>query len=669
MGISPDALAERTAQQWREGLAEWDETPERIAKLRAAVDMAIYTPGSSAGLPVSVLRSFAAPPPAILEDTDALRERIGASVAGLLALVGVDADPIRSREHILLSRILDAAWRQGHDVDVANLIHNIQRPPMDRVGVVDMETFFPAKDRLELAMRLNNLLASPGFAGWMQGEPLDVARLLFTPTGKPRLSILSIAHLSEAERMFFVTILLGEVLSWIRTQPGTSSLCAVLYMDEIFGFFPPTANPPAKQPMLTLLKQARAYGLGIVLATQNPVDIDYKGLSNAGTWFLGRLQTERDKARVLEGLEGASQSAGAKFDRATMESTLAGLGNRVFLMNNIHENEPVVMETRWCLSYLRGPLTRPQIQSLMAPYKAAHEATAENVVSPEGATSVSQSSKASLASSDATSADARPLAPREAHECFMPLRSKASAGEQTVYCATLVGEARLHYVDSKAQVDYWQDLALIVRVDDESAQDPWTSATEQVDGYDEFDPRPVADAKFLPVPSAALQAKSYGKWEKLLANHLYSQQRLKLWRAPDVKEFSRPDETEAEFRIRVRQRQRELRDEAVAALRQSFARKHDTLAGKVRRARERVDRETSQFQGEATQTVVSIGTSILRALLGRKVVSQRNVSSATSAARRASRAASQHGDIARAQQALDALEQQQRELDLSSSRS
>ncbi len=385
LGISPDELAERTAQRWREGLADWDETPERIAKMRDAVDMAIYTPGSSAGLPISVLRSFAAPPPAILADADALRERIGASVAGLLALVGVDADPIRSREHILLSQILADAWRQGHDVDVASLIHSIQKPPMDRVGVVDMETFFPAKDRLELAMRLNNLLASPGFSAWMQGEPLDVARLLYTADGKPRLSILSIAHLSESERMFFVTILLGEVLSWVRTQPGTSSLRAVLYMDEIFGFFPPTANPPAKQPMLTLLKQARAYGLGIVLATQNPVDIDYKGLSNAGTWFLGRLQTERDKARVLEGLEGASQSAGANFDRAKMESTLAGLGNRVFLMNNVHENEPVVMETRWCLSYLRGPLTRPQIQSLMAPYKAVARGSAESAP-PEGST-------------------------------------------------------------------------------------------------------------------------------------------------------------------------------------------------------------------------------------------------------------------------------------------
>ncbi|MEX2111882.1 MAG: ATP-binding protein [Pirellulales bacterium] len=683
LGISSDELAARTAESWRKGLADWDQTPERIAKLRASVEMAIYTPGSSAGMPISVLRSFAAPPEVVLDDREALGDRIAASVAGLLALVGVDADPIRSREHILLSQILESAWRKGQDVDVASLIHSIQRPPMDRVGVVDIETFFPNKDRLELAMRLNNLLASPGFAGWMQGEPLDVARLLYTPEGKPRLSIVSIAHLSESERMFFVTILLGEVLSWIRTQPGTSSLRAVLYMDEIFGFFPPTANPPSKQPMLTLLKQARAYGLGIVLATQNPVDIDYKGLSNAGTWFLGRLQTERDKARVLEGLEGASQAAGANFDRARMDAALAGLGKRVFLMNNVHENQPVVMETRWCLSYLRGPLTRPQIQTLMAPYKAQHQAAAATPPGAEAAPAAPQDREAPATSAtrNAASAEGRPLVPPEARERFMPLRpqspaesrspaespsstaSQPPAAHSVAYRATLVGAARLHYVDAKAKVDWWQELALIARIDDQTADDPWANSTEQVEGYDEFTPQPVTGATFLPVPSAALQPKNYARWEKTLATHLYSDQRLTLWHAPELKEFSQPNQSDAEFRIRIRQRQRELRDEAVAALRQTFAKKHDALEVKIRRARERVDRERSQFQGEATQTVVSIGSSILRALLGRKIASQANVGGAASAARRASQTASQRGDIARAQAALEALQQQQRNLD------
>ena len=294
----------------------------------------------------------------MLNDTEALRERIMAAVSGLLALLQIEADPISSREYILLSSILDASWRQGIDVDMGMLIRLIQEPPFDKVGFLDLESFFPASDRFKLAMLLNNMLSSPGFSGWLEGEALDIQKLFYTPAGKPRLAVLSIAHLSDQERMFFVTILLNEVIAWMRSQPGTASLRAILYMDEVFGYFPPTANPPSKQPMLTLLKQARAYGLGCVLATQNPVDIDYKGLSNAGTWFLGRLQTERDKMRVMEGLEGAAASAGSSFDKQRTEQILAGLGSRVFLMNNVHEDQPVVFKTRWALSFLRGPLSR-----------------------------------------------------------------------------------------------------------------------------------------------------------------------------------------------------------------------------------------------------------------------------------------------------------------------
>ncbi|MHC5544238.1 ATP-binding protein, partial [Singulisphaera rosea] len=285
--------------------------------------------------------------------------------------LGVDADPLTSREHILLANLLAESWKAGVDLDVSSLIPTIQNPPFRRVGVVDLESFFPAKDRFALAMRLNNLLASPKFGAWLQGEPLDVASLLNAPDGKPRVSIISIAHLEESERMFFVSLLLNEVLGWVRAQSGTSSLRALLYMDEIFGYFPPVATPPSKRPLLTLLKQARAYGLGVVLATQNPADLDYKGLSNTGTWFIGRLQAERDKLRVLEGLEGASASQSAAFDRSRMDTLLSGLAKRTFLMHNVHEDHPQVFQSRWVLSYLRGPLTRQQIKTLMDPLKTA----------------------------------------------------------------------------------------------------------------------------------------------------------------------------------------------------------------------------------------------------------------------------------------------------------
>jgi hypothetical protein len=364
-GLSPDDYAKEQADLWRSGLASWGEDGERIRRLTESADLAIYTPGSSAGIPVSIVRSFAAPPAALREDAELFRERVATTATSLLALVGIAADPVKSREHILLSTLFTAAWTAGQDLDLEALVNQVQKPPMGRIGALDLNKFYPAKDRQELALRINGLIAAPGFAGWLQGEPLDVGAFLRSSTGKPRVSIFSIAHLSDAERMFFVALLLNEINGWVRTQSGTTSLRAILYMDEIFGFFPPVAEPPSKRPMLMLLKQARAFGLGVVLATQNPVDLDYKGLANTGTWFLGRLQTDRDKQRVLEGLEGAAAAQSVSFDRRAMGELLAGLTNRIFLMNDVHEDGPVVLESRWAMSYLRGPLAREQIKTLM----------------------------------------------------------------------------------------------------------------------------------------------------------------------------------------------------------------------------------------------------------------------------------------------------------------
>ncbi len=310
-GLSIDDYAAKVSEQWRAGLAEWDQKPERIQKFRDAADVAIYTPGSDSGLPLSILQSLAPPPAELLADGAALSERIGSVISGLLTLLGRDADPLKSRDHILLSNLLDHAWRAGRAVDLATLVATVQKPPIDKLGALDLETFFPAKERMELALAINGLLASPRFATWTRGEPLEAQRLLFTPEGKPRIAIVSIAHLSDAERMFVVTLLLNEVIGWMRRQPGTSALRAILYMDEIFGYFPPSAVPAVQPPMLTLLKQARAFGLGVVLATQNPVDLDYKGLGNTGTWLIGRLQTERDRDRLLDGLTSALADGGA----------------------------------------------------------------------------------------------------------------------------------------------------------------------------------------------------------------------------------------------------------------------------------------------------------------------------------------------------------------------
>lgn len=651
-GKSVDEFAAQEAGKWREGLAAWGEDAARVAMYRQAVDIAIYTPGSSAGLPLTVLRSFDAPPPAMIQDNDAFRERVSSAASGLLALLGIDADPLRSREHILLANLFDKSWRDGVSLQIADLIQGIQAPPFDKVGLLDLETFFPKADRFSLAMSINNLLASPGFSGWLEGEPLNVGRLLYTDQGKPRLSIVSIAHLSDAERMFFVTILLNEVVAWMRSQVGTSSLRAVLYMDEVFGYFPPTANPPSKLPMLTLLKQARAFGLGVVLATQNPVDLDYKGLSNAGTWFLGRLQTERDKARVLEGLEGASTAAGRNFDRAAMEQTLAGLGSRVFLMNNVHDDEPVLFQTRWTLSYLRGPLTRQQIQALMASRKASAAPAGEAVA----ATVVGSPMLPPTVLAAEAAASPRPVVPPDVQESFLAGRS-TPAGKRLVYRPGLLGTARLHHVHSKSGTDVWQDVALWASDVAGQTGDVWLAAEELAEAKPELESQPDDGASFSALPPELARGKSYAAWTKALKDHLYRERDLTLWFCPDLKLFSRADESETDFRIRLQTAARERRDLEVEKLKKRYEPKFAALADQKRRAEQRVDREKSQYRQHQMQTVISFGTSILGALFGRKLASATNVSRAASAMKGVGRSMEQRSDIGRAEENTDQIEE------------
>ncbi|HKQ61565.1 MAG TPA: hypothetical protein VJS92_09735 [Candidatus Polarisedimenticolaceae bacterium] len=637
--VDPAQSAEEVAATWRRGLAEWGQDGARIARLRSAVDLAIYTPGSTAGLPLTLLRSFAAPSPAVAADAEALRERIAATVSGLLALLGVDADPVRSREHILLSTLLQRSWQQGHDLDLAALIQRIQDPPIQRVGVMDLESFFPAKERRELALTLNNLLASPGFAAWLEGEPLDVQRLLWTAAGQPRLTVLSIAHLSDPERMFFVTILLNEVLAWMRAQPGTPSLRALLYMDEVFGYFPPTANPPSKTPMLTLLKQARAFGLGVVLATQNPVDLDYKGLSNAGTWWLGRLQTERDKQRVLDGLEGASAAARGSFDRQALERTLSGLKSRVFLMNNVHEDEPVVFQTRWTLSYLRGPLTKTQIQTLMASRRTPP--------APERP----------AAAPPVAGAGDRPALPPE-----VPQRFLAAAAAPAVYRPALYGSARLHYVQAKEGIDSWETVALLAPLDAAVADDPWKGA-EILAAEPRFTDAPAEDAAFAPLPAAAARGASYDRFGKALADYLFRARSTTVWQSVEPRLVSRPGESEGEFRTRLSQLAREGRDAAVEGLRRKYAPRNAALQTKLHTAEERAAREQSQYDAQKMQTAISFGATVLGALFGRKLASVGNVSRATTAARGVGRAMREREDAGRAQESVEAVRQQLAELE------
>ncbi len=370
-GLEPHEFAEDTAQKWRDGLASWGITQQRVQTFKNNARFSIYTPGSDAGLPISILDAMQAPRGGWqMGDDEFHRERISGIVTALLALVGRNVEPVRDREHVLIANIFEVAWRQGRDLTLEDVILQVQSPPFDKLGVFDVETFFAEKDRFKLAMELNNIIASPSFQSWIQGEPLDIQSLLYTPEGQPRVSIFYIAHLNEAERMFIVTLLLENYLSWMRTLSGTTSLRALLYFDEMFGFFPPHPyNPPSKEPILRLMKQARAFGLGMVLATQNPGDLDYKGLSNAGTWFIGKLQTENDKNKVLDGLDNVA-TVNSDVDLVDIDRLLSSLDPRVFVMHNVHDSAgPIPIHTRWAMSFLRGPLTRQQIKTLMASQK------------------------------------------------------------------------------------------------------------------------------------------------------------------------------------------------------------------------------------------------------------------------------------------------------------
>ncbi len=631
-GMTPDDYAVKTAESWKNGLAEWGQDASRIQRYKDAVDLAVYTPGNSAGRPLQILRSFSAPPPAILSDASALRDRTMSAVSGLLGLLGIDADPIQSREHILLSNILDRAWREGRSLDIPAIIQDVQKPPFDKIGVFDLESFYPAKDRFGLAMGLNNLIASPGFAAWMEGEPLDVQRLLYTPEGKPRVSVIYIAHLSDAERMFFVTLLLNEVLAWVRSQSGTSSLRALLYMDEIFGYFPPTANPPSKTPMLTLLKQARAFGLGVVLSTQNPVDLDYKGLSNCGTWMIGRLQTERDKARVIEGLEGAA--AGASFDRGKMEAMLASLGNRVFLMRNVHDDEPVMFQTRWALSYLRGPMTLPQIQTLMGPSRVATPAALPT-----------QAAAAPVA--------AKPSLPADVPEYFL----RPSVSGDLEYRASIIGVSKLHFVDAKAGLDAWLTYTHLAPVSDDGSEALWSESEQLGDIKANLDKQPADKATYRATPAGVARGQNYKAWEKTLEEHIHQNVVLTLQSCPSLKLTAQPTETEGDFKARVDLALRERRDVEVEKLRKKYAPKMTTLQDQVRRANEKIEREKAQYGQQKMSSVLSAGATLLGAFLGRRAMTAGNISKAASAMKSASRVGKEKEDVERAGEGLSVLQQ------------
>ncbi len=607
---TPDELAESTANLWKNGLARWGQTAERIATFREKADITIFTPGSRAGIPVSILSSLGAPPFEVMDDPELAGERIESTVTSLLALVGIQGDTIQTPEAVLLSSIFHHAWSAGQDLTLETLIRHIQHPAFDKVGVIDLESFLPERARQSLALRFNNLLASPGFATWLEGPPLDIASMLHCPDGKPRCSIFSIAHLDDTQRMFFVSLLLNQMLGWMRTQNGTSSLRAILYMDEIFGYLPPTANPPSKRPMMTLLKQSRAFGLGCLLATQNPVDLDYKALSNIGSWFLGRLQTERDKQRVLDGLQGACADQNAGFDRATIDRLLSSLGNRVFLMNNVQEGAPVLFHVRWVMSYLCGPLTRNQIRTLMDPKRGAFE-PAGATPPPTPAPPANPMAMPGAATGPAAVATARPVVGHGVIEQFAAVAGNAA---DVVYRPHLLREGTVHFASAKAGIDGDRKVRMINPITDAGID--WDALVEPPPPA--TSPTPSSGAGFSALPGFAMNAANYKQVEKDFSEWLYRNERAEVFQAPSLKAWADLGETEADFRARLVHQAHEARDAAVEKIRANASRKLRTIESRLATAEGQLAKNKASANAAKMQAGMSILSGVLGSLMGRK---------------------------------------------------
>lgn len=611
-GKAVNELAAETAQLWRDGLAKWGLGREQLEALQEAVEFTIYTPGSSAGVPVNILTSFAAPDMPWEENREILREKISSTVTALLGLVGLtNIDPLRSREHILISNLIETAWSQGHSLDLTELIMQTQTPPFERLGAFPLDSFFPAKDRAELAMLLNNFLASPSFQTWLEGQSLDVAALLFSPDGKPRHSIFYLAHLSDNERMFFVTLLFAAIEAWMRGQRGTSGLRAIVYFDEILGYLPPVANPPSRPIMLRMLKQARAFGVGLLLATQNPVDLDYKALSNAGTWAIGRLQTQQDKERLLDGL----QNVAGTLDRSQVDKMLSSLGKRVFLLHNVHARGPVLFQTRWALNFLAGPLTRAQIPDLnkLAAGEgrplAAMPARPLVSTAPHGApAAVEAVTKPAREAKDEKSKptgflSTRPAIAAGVNEYFLPndlgvgqaieaakLKSGGELRPQgIVYLPALLGQAEIRYLARKYNLEFSRRFTVLVD------QQPggllnWKEYSWLNYEMGHLDRQPLPQAQFVPLPGWLSDARRLKELEKDFLDWVFRNGTVYLRANEALKVYAEPDVTAAEFR-----------EQCSKAARQGLATDQKKLDDLYRRKLEALDRKIDRQKLEVKE--------------------------------------------------------------------
>ena len=595
-GTDPASVAET----WGAGLADWGIDAAAVGTLASGHRSVVLTPGSTAGVPVDLFGSLQ--PPAS-DDLEVRADEAESIVTGLLGLVGVDADPLASREHILLVNLLQKAWSDGVPLDLGALVGQVEDPPLRKLGVIEVAKFFPKKDRTKLAMKLNGLLASPAFAAWNQGVPFDVEATLWAADGRPTCAVVYLAHLSDEERQTVVALLLSKLVTWMRSQSGSTSLRALVYMDEVAGYVPPSAVPPAKKPILTLLKQARAFGVGMVLATQNPVDLDYKAVSNAGTWLIGRLTTERDKARLLEGMASASGAV----DIGAVDATISGLAKREFLLHKVGSAAPRTLLTRWAMSYLAGPLAREQLDQL--PGVAAAKARV-----PEAAVAGDEAAGPEAADDEVPS-------PPEVAE-GVAVRWLDPAAPWAPRLAAVAGSRR-HRAAAAVRVALRYDEGDLVH--DEVFEAVYPVVAEQVDpswavlvDYDDRDlsPEPPPGATYV-LPPAPIDTKAwFTRLERAVEDHLYRTRTLTVVRNPALKLVSRPGEDEAAFRTRCEAVADDGADEAADALRARYQARIDRAEVQLARAQDRVAEVDQAAKARRNEEVLGGAGALLGAVLG-----------------------------------------------------
>ena len=631
-GVEVDELAKSVAQMWREGIESFGQDLSRVKRLKEH-DVTIYTPGSGAGVPVNILADLNIPDSSMLEDPDTLSSTINSTVASLLALIGVEADPVNSREFILIAQIVKRAWMEGVDLDIGTLISQIITPPFSKIGVLPLDSFYTPAERFKLASKFNNILASPTFENWLKGDPLEIERVLYDEERRSKISIFSISHLSDEERMFFVTLLLNRVVGWMRNQSGTGRLRALLYMDEIYGYFPPSKNPPSKEPMMLLLKQARAFGVGMVLSTQNPVDLDYKGLSNIGTWFIGRLQTKQDIAKVIEGLSG---KIGSSLSKKSIEKIISTLPKRTFFLKSTYMENVKIFGTRWVLSYLKGPLKKGEISSLMADKKRTSKEELPKRAEKRAEKSLS-------------SHEGAPILSSQIEQRFEPPLSTQSS-----YSPYLAAKAKVRFFNATRGIDMVKDLCLLLPLYEDERDIEWQKAEPCEEDFANAPKNRPSNGRFNPLPPSISSAKSLKSFEKGLKNHLYSQMRLELYRCRPLKMESTPNESEESFKSRMSDILEELKSREADTLLERYEKKFQTLEKKRLRALQKLQKEQEDVSASTTGSVIDAGLAIFGAIFGGKRTAATKVGRAIKGG---SRLLKERADVKRAEEQLQSVEE------------